>query len=555
MNKVYLWVVAVVGLVLAPSSIRAERIDVWYDTLLQPIQFSTIDVVAAISATLRAWERNGNGQITFNFRGITNSRPANSPRRIYIRWISNPGFCGTACGFGLNCGGNIGADGDITLTIPTAANRLNPRWSPVTSPLNGCNSLQGVLTHEMGHILKAVNNNVGHVAGTVLEINQGAGAGLRNRHLWTNDRYGIVWGAPGISQNVLQQIGGTGTTSTYWGPQSLLHDAPLSHGPGRNCPSEGYMTAFAIDTPYLGMRVQFGNGTTWTRTVTRYYTSSEPFFTQHRPCVVTDIDGNHVYLAWTSSFEWSPIVGDGLSGAREVFVSESHDGGHTFGVPYLLPDALTRNGLSCAFDRVNGRVVLTYQGAGEDGIWVAHRPASASGSAHWTTFQQVIGGPFATTAPTTPDIPYVAFDVFGSSPHGFLSWYDNQRMVLLTAPISFSGGAYDLSGTPAIVTIPSPPPSPPWPLPPAGFDASLVLRSTPVVMFEGSADLGLSVDFSPTLQQQVRWFGLRTNGSPAIGVVTDSTTYPYGVRVRYTGAASNRCFVASSYIGSANAFN
>lgn len=440
-------------------------------------------------------------------------------------------------------------EGDIAIAF-NGMGWADPDWNPSTSPASLCNSFSSIFNHEVGHIVRDVGNS-GHQNDSVL-MSVGVNSGLTDRHLWNVDISNIAYGAeqPGhVEVHLHTGIGGT--TQTLLGSAEALHEPAFSHGPGGNCPSEGYMTAFPITVPYFGIRVRYGDGYVWSRIVDLPYSASAPFYTQRRPCIATDnSSGNDVYLLWAEVSE-EPWTGGANSGARRVFVSESHDRGVTFGTPYALPWAYTREGVSCAYDRSQSRIVVAYQGSGEEGLWTAHRLSNAVGVGAWTTFQRIQGGTHVAAVPTSPDGPALAFDVFGNTSHGFIAWYEGQSNQLLSAPITYNGTAYELSG-PAVVM----PPGPVW----YGFEsgnAATLLRGTPAIRFEGAADLGLSMDYGgfSEIQRQLRLLGLSTAGSSPFGGPHESyNNSPTDPRPRYAGAASNRCYAEQSYAVFSNRF-
>jgi len=215
-----------------------------------------------------------------------------------------------------------------------------------------------------------------------------------------------------------------------------------------------------------------------------------------------------------------------------VLSMESHGNrGTSWSAPEVISNAFTRTGVSCSIDRATERLVVAYTGAGEDGLWLTHRPSLTAGSGQWSAPKQfdnptVLGNP-----PSTHGPPDVAFDFFDTATLGFLSWQDNADLLVHSVSITFSGGIYVPGSTHDTHAV-----------------DRAVLRSWPIVSFEANPILGSSIFVGNNHGEERRSF-------PGASPILSSESYTVGAvhaARRYTGAASNRVLWERAFLSTAN---
>ncbi len=544
---------------LAAASAEARRIDVYYDDTFRPNGqdgYPRRDVIAGIQATLREWEQHSlQGQIIFDWAGEVNQSmwpPANS-NTILIYWDPNIDItlCGATCRFSLPTCLDGPAVGRIRLspwrnvtivengvTVYTSNNQNNPRWVPsLDQP--AC-SLRATLAHELGHLLM---NNSGHPNNSVLRnpVN-----GLTGRHLWQQDLI-QDWTlfnshSRGLMMEAVVQSSTISTAEvSHWIPTDniVMTPAALSMGDGEG-EIHNYAMAYGGLNTALGRNGIFfgrGDGRTWTfrreLPCSASGDCSNHQMTTRQPCVANSEDGNHYVIAWAdvAQLPASSVPGQAWQdGARGIFFAESHDRGATWSSAAPIPGAFTRSGVSCSVNPVQHEVVLAYSGAGEDAIWLSRRSTTAP--SQWTWPQPLS---LESDAPRTADVPYVVFDQFNPV-YGRLAWFDDLSLTVETATLQFNGSGYSIGSR--------------IPIQDSTFDAfttAELLRSSPVVEFEGTAILGLSLN--SFLREQTSLWHSNIDTPAPFQIISSATDSVYNAPIRrYTGSASNRTFQERAFL-------
>lgn len=546
---------------------EARRIDVWYDSTWQNIFTNPQEMASAIQAVLREWEQNSSDGVVLQWRGQPppGAWPPANNSNILIYWDPNtdPRACAETCRFG----------GDLFCTVPPGRIRLYPFQDIVIVPsgeqLSGINlptwvpgtpsacSLRATLMHQLGHILL---DNGGHPNDSVLRspINS-----LSGRHLWEGDRFlGASWFSRQQRGLAIEALDRSSQTVTSYGvshtPESSLPsriDTPVAlsmgDGLGRvNNYAAAYGYRSASNPSSRGIQFLVGDGRTWSfsrQVACNDASCSNRAATSSRPCVV-NAGGSALdyYLVWASSAQTLTGQG-GQPGARAVMYAESHDRGATWTQPAAINGAFTRTGVTCSYDRYLNRVVVAYSGSGEDGVWLTDRAASAVGNV-WRLPRMVAAGEGGNSlALASADAPYLAFDPFSNLPAslGILSWIDDRDLGVQVATVTYNASlGYVVSGAAMPVTAAQP----------GGFDLRERLRATPVVNFEGTPVVGLSMNptYETNTQLRANLYGFFSSSAHVDSA--SSVFAPPSALQRYTGAASNRsvletAFAVSTFIG------
>lgn len=196
----------------------------------------------------------------------------------------------------------------------------------------------------------------------------------------------------------------------------MLSPASLSVGAGVGN-TGGYVAAYGTTTPAgasaarnaLLVKLTDGRSMDVDRVVQGTFNGVAVGTTFHRPCVAVSASGTDFYLVWTSPTE------NGSSGWRNIFAAESHNGGAiTWSQPEAIGGAFTRSGISCSIDRATERLVVTFAGAGEEGLWLTHRPSLTAGAGQWSALTMVTTTIAGSNA-STYGPPDIAFDFFSAT--------------------------------------------------------------------------------------------------------------------------------------------
>jgi hypothetical protein len=540
----WLSAIAISVLMLFGSTASARHVTVSYVDANRPPEYAMTDVLSGIQRAMREWEAHNVAHgIVFHWGGVISL--SNAPEdfnNIVIRWAPNnySSFVGLSCNSYSGCAGSPPLSSNHILlatwwdspTFPSPSGRWNnPRFIPgVTGGPQ--QDMVGVLTHELAHLLRNTNT---HNANSVLF----PGASFGSRYLWSSDIVGVDTSRYNPHAQAFQLFSINGST----GAMSVLrHTVPTDgpvHSPAGFAVGDGvagsgsyaiaYNTSGASVGTYYALRVKYTDGVSndVTRTLTGTQNGLPVAWTYHKPCVAISASGNDHYLAWASPVELT-------GGWREVLTVESHNNrGSTWTAPFAIPGAYTRSGINCAIDRATERLVVTYTGAGEDGIWITHRSSLTSGAA-WSSPIRVTAPMVFGQTPSTHGPPDIAFDFFSATTPGVLSWQDNNDLAIHSTSIVFSGGNY-VTALSMDVIHPTDP---------------TLLRSWPTVTFESNRILGSSLFTVGGLHSENR------RGFDAFGgLFSNSDTYTVGAvhaARRYTGAASNRLSVQRAFLSTAN---
>lgn len=471
------------------------------------------------------------------------SGAANDFNNVVIRWLNTDysSIRGHSCNSYIGCIDSpptpsnhifLSSYWDSPNTSPPTRRWNNPRWTP---GMGTNEDMISVLMHEMGHLFE----NTGDSSATGTTVIR-APADFTSRYLWNTDIFGIDNGRYDGHTQVLQYFavnptnGGATWISQVQPPFAIR--SPASLATGNNAGYTGhYLVAYGTTTPAgstgnpnaLLVRLTDAASNNVDRVVQGSLNGVAVGTTFHRPCVAASATGSDHYLVWTS-----PVEVNG-SGWRQVLSAESHNGGaFTWSQPEAIPGAFTRSGVSCAIDRATERLVVVFTGAGEEGLFLAHRPSLTPGAGQWGSNVIRLLPSASTYGP-----PDVAFDFFNGSTPGTVTWQDNADLNVHSAPLFFSGGTY-VTGTPFIHTAVDP----------------ARLRSWPVATVESNPILGTSMFSASTTpansSEERRNF---PGGSP---VFMSSEAYSVGggsnPARRYTGAASNRVLNERAFLSTAN---
>jgi hypothetical protein len=501
---------------LGSGSAHANRQQVWYDDSFRPFSAdqSQQDFVRAIQQALREYELHSQGAAVFEWRGVMVNPPCGGGGNLRIMW--DPTLPSNVCAQTTYYA--------PFAACPTGQVSFNPmfawraKWNP--NGFDVCVNFQATLNHEMAHWMKQVDNG-GHLNNSVL-TQVGTARDLISRHLWSSDMDGVNFGdwffkitfpAHSFTWKTENYDPWTGASSLRGiGPGSPLGFFPTeAYAPGAN----GQQFSAAWGSP---SSIQFTQGDAGSFAPPVVLTGTE-MATRHRVCTATNTGGD-VFIAWASANEAAPSAfGSTFDGARAILFSQSHNGGASWTAARAIPGAFTRAGVSCAFDPTRGNIVLAYEGAGEEGVWVTHRPAVSAALDGWSWPSRLSG-------PRTPETPHITFDPFAGTTTGWLAWNESLDGMHKIRPVGFNGSNYVLTG--ALQTaVPS---------------TSRLVRS-PIVahMANGTAHVAYSNnDPRGTLQAHRRTRGFE---SGALSTAQNAENAPADNLMRYTGAAENTIFV------------
>jgi hypothetical protein len=497
---------------LGAGSAHANRQQVWYDDSFRPFSAdqSQQDFVRVIQQTLREYELHSQGAGIFEWRGVMVNPPCGGGNNVRIMW--DPSLPSNICAQTTYYAPfAVCPTGQITFN-PAFAWRA--KWSPNANDV--CVSFQATLMHEMAHWMKQVGNG-GHLNDSVL-TQVGFARDLISRHLWNSDTNGINFGDPIFRITFPAH---TFTWKTDWydtnnGNSGLMGKglgSPLgffpteSFAPGAN----GQQYAMAWGSP-TGIRFAQGDGRGFGAPVNLIGG------TNRRVCVATNT-GRDVFVAWADLAQATPSSGGNpFDGSRAIVFTQSHDGGSTWSAAANIPGAFTRAGVSCAFDPTGNKIVLAYQGSGEEGLWLTSRSPASLDPNGWSW-------PVMLSGPRTAETPSITFDPFAGTSSGWLAWHESLTGLHSIRRIGWNGSGYAFIGAAQ----------------PAVPGSSVITRSSSVAhMGNGTVHVLQSVNDSATTQVQ-----RRTRGHES-GFLTNADTVevaPPSDLGRYSGAAENTLFI------------
>jgi len=547
--------VALLAVMLFSSAASARHINIFYVDADRPPEYALADVLAGIQRAMREWEaHNGDHSFVLHWGGIIGLEAApENYNNIVIRWANTDYSGSTTTGqpIGRTCRWPSGCAGspptptyhiflmsfwDGWQNVPPTGRWNNPRFVPFSGNFGTAfnQDMVGTLVHEFAHLFRD-EDEIGPTS--VLNVF----TGFPNRYLWNQDIFGVDLSLHGWHNQALQLFAindsnGAVSALFHMVPTFPVHSpASLSVGDGVQG-SGDYVVAyntFDSSTQSDALLVRFtdrlANGVD--RVIHATLNGVDVGSTLHRPCVAVSAAGTDYYLVWAS-----PAEGGG--GWRQVLSMESHGNrGTSWSTPEVIQNAFTRTGVSCSIDRATERLVVAYTGAGEDGLWLTHRPSLTAGSGQWSAPKRVLDPPISgdqpniSHLPSTYGPPDVVFDFFSTSTQGFLSWQDNADLLVHSISITFSGGLYVIGATNATHLV----------------DRSL-LRSWPVVSFEGAPFMGSSIFVGNNHGEERRSF-------PGYSSIFSTESYTVGAvhaARRYTGAASNRVLWERAFLSTAN---
>lgn len=544
MNHRTLLPLVMVLVTLLPGIAEAKIWTIYYNDAGRPnaAAYSKTNVIRAIQQALREYETAMyDSNVIARWGGETTSTHGGDGW-IVVTWRPMPAdICARTCRENIfHC--NAGAIGpreiqlDNSLRIDDASTgntRLNPVWVPPNTNGNGfrCQDLRASFLHELAHHFRDRGDESSNTS-TVLSysIND-----LANRHLWNTDAFDVISGAGPHSTNIRVQIQNSATqailSTADFVPSSARPHTPVSitmgNGAGVATGTGTFVRNFVLawgdraGWPYSVIRVSQHDG------INHFWDQTLPgnFGTMRRPCVAASgLDQIVVFTGSAQIPDAGPPNGaaSASAGLRSIHQSESHDGGFTWSFPITLAGQ-TRNGTSCDVDPVTGRVVVAVQG-GDDTIWTASRFPGSGNS--WTNFTRLEAvGTFK--IPQTSDMPDLVFDRFSPGGSGRIAWLEDATLTHRVGNVRFNGSSYqfDTSLTPFITER----------LDPSGVASHELLRTTPVLSFDGSlifhfmtSSVGLMSAFSQTN------FALSSTNFTRVDF-----SFPPAPISWYTGAAQN----------------
>ncbi len=390
MNALRLLVVGLVAL-LMPIAAEAFVVRVAYLPGGEPSNVTVNQMERVINQVIREWEQHSHGRITARYEGLIGSQTYEGSDLVVVKWRSGlpSNNCARTCRWGtISCTGDL-YSGHIQL------NSNYGYTATVFSTVTRCVSIQAVLMHELGHLFF---DAAGHWQDTIMSVTTNV-PGLPNiadislRHLWsnddgnfTNDDYfplrtrGIRFEEVSASSHNSLGVQSDFTANTFVPATPVA----ITAGDGEQT-HHNYALAWggygSGTTGQPGIAVRRGDGSQWQTTFLPAGSSGalNERRTFRRPCITVSDRGIDFYVMWSSDNQVSESAGAPIwTGARAIFAMESHDRGATWSDPAQVGGAYTRNGISCSLDRTGGRVVAAYQGSGEDGVWITHRPANSS---------------------------------------------------------------------------------------------------------------------------------------------------------------------------------
>lgn len=269
----------------------------------------------------------------------------------------------------------------------------------------GCgDSVWNVLLHEFAHLIR---QDMGHPTDSVLATNANPPIDAWSaRHVWNGDMDGVNWTVyPASPMRIgYEEIDWSGAVVATANPNQGTATGEYGNfvasiGPGQNGSAYVRASATARNDAYPdSARVVFferTNGSNLSAWIDRRYIVSAAGGVaaqiRHHTCVAASTTSPDVYVVFTASAE-ATQASSGSSvwaGTREVAFAESHDNGNTWSAAAAIPGAFTRSGVSCAFDRATGRIVVGYSGSGEEAIWTTHRLATAVGPSAWAPVTRI----------------------------------------------------------------------------------------------------------------------------------------------------------------------
>jgi len=450
------FVLAVMLVMLFGVGAEARQVTVSYVDDNRPPEFSQADVVAGIQRAMREWEaHNSITSLIFHWGGVIPlSEAPDDFNNVVIRWAPTDysSFRGLSCRVYDGCNNDpldtpqnhiwLASFAANLSTNPPTQRWNNPKW---TFDKTAAEDMISCLMHEMGHLFRNLDNS-GHTPMSVLN----APAVVSSRNLWNADILGVdLVRYPGHYQalqwfEVDWNTGGVSVLRHTLPPFRVLSPAAMATGDGVGYTGH-YVVAYGTRTPAgssgsrnaMLVRLTDGISSDVDRVVQGTLNGVQVAGTFHRPCVAAAASGTDHYLVWTSPVE-------DANGWRQVLAAESHNGGAiTWSQPEVIPGAFTRSGVSCSIDRSTERLVVAFSGAGEEGIFLTHRPSLTAGAGLWapvtmaSRVQTIIDGKVASSY-GPPDL---AFDFFDTT-SGTLTWQDNADLQVHSTSVSFSGGAY-----------------------------------------------------------------------------------------------------------------